>query len=473
MVPTASSFEEADRVTDRLLDELVAIVGSEHLLVDPQLRAGYEVDWTRRFKGTALAVARPGTAAEVASVVAACNRVGVGIVPQGGNTGLVGGAVPRSGELVLSLRRLSRIVEVDEVAGELTAEAGVTLVELHKAAIAAGFGFAIDFAARETATVGGMIATNAGGVHVLHHGSMRAQVLGIEAALADGSVIRRLTGVHKDNTGYHLPSLLAGSEGTLGVITKARLNLIRPVEATGVALLAIGDTDVAVKIVSVARRAGIVLTAAELFFDDGLRMVLEHTRSAPPFPSRHPAYLLIEVESRTDPLADISQLLADRDGIFDAVVSDDSLGRSRLWRLRDGLSEAIGARGVPHKLDVAVPSARLAAFVQRLQRAIDSVSIGARAVIWGHVGDGNLHINVLGLSPEDDRVDDVIMRLTIEMGGSTSGEHGVGIAKTRWVAIDRDPADLAAMLAIKRALDPQGVLNPGVLFDSTLAGMVS
>lgn len=459
----------AGRFADRadvaaLLKDLRSVVGRNNLLVDPDLRAGFEVDWTGRYRGEALAVARPGSVDEVAVVLALCNEAGIGVVPQGGNTGLVGGGVPRSGEVVVSLRRLSKIFEVDAIGGAVTTEAGVTLAELHQVAAAAGYDFAVDLGARDAATVGGMVATNAGGFRVMRHGTMRSQLLGIEAVMADGSIVRRLTGVHKDNTGYDLASLLAGSEGTLGVITKARLQLVPRMDRRAVALLAVAGTDSAVQIVADARRADTPLVAAEIFFEDGLQLVLSHAKAEPPFARAYPAYLLLEAASDRDPVAELSKLLTSRSDVLDVVVSEDSVGRSRLWRLRDGLSEAINGQGVPHKLDVAVPTASLGAFEQKLRELVRNLSPAARTIIWGHVGDGNLHINILGLTAADQRVDDAVLRLTIEMAGSTSGEHGVGIAKANWLAIDRSAGDMAAMRAIKQALDPRGIMNPGVLF---------
>ncbi|MEA2622479.1 MAG: hypothetical protein QOH61_1389 [Chloroflexota bacterium] len=450
---------------DRLLDDLRAAVGAAHLLVAPDLKAGFELDWTRRFHGVALAVVRPGSTDEVVAVVSACNRAGVGIVPQGGNTGLVGGAVPRSGEVVLSLQRLSRPPVIDAEAGEAIADAGVTLAELHRAAAKASLDFGVDFAARDAATIGGMIATNAGGSRVLRYGTMRGQVLGLEAVLADGSVVRRMTGVRKDNTGYDLASLLAGSEGTLGVITQARLRLVPTASRKVVAVIAVERTDQALEIVAALRRRGAPLDAAELFYGDGLEIVLNHSRERPPFAVRHPAYLFIEISSNTDPMVDLEAVLDGRDDVLDVAVSEDSDGQSRLWQLRDGHAEAVASLGIPHKIDVAVPLGRLAAFEGRVRALIASVAPSAQTVIWGHAGDGNFHVNVLGLPPDDVTVDDAVLRLAVEMGGSISAEHGIGRAKTRWLPIDRSPADLAAMRAIKRALDPAGILNPGVLFE--------
>jgi len=445
-----------------LLDVLAAAVGGSHVLTDAALRASYEIDWTRRFGGAALAVVRPNSTAEVAAVLRACADAGVAIVPQGGNTGLVGGGVPRGGEVLMSLRRLTEVGPVDDAAAEVTAGAGLTLAALQAHARRSGYAFGVDLGARDSATIGGMIATNAGGINVLRYGPMRAQLVGIEAVLADGSVIARLPGLPKDNAGYDLTSLLAGSEGTLAVITSARLRLVPLLSHRAVALVGLASTDAAVDVVATLRR-DLPLHAAEVFYADGLALVMRHAGLAPPFRTEHPAYLLLEVADRTDPseslIAPLAQIEAD-----DVVVATDENGRHRLWQLRERHTEAVNAEGIPHKLDVAVPVARLGELERRVRSLVSSTAPAARAILYGHVGDGNLHVNLLGLPPEDGDVDEAILRLVIELGGSIAAEHGIGVAKARWLQAARGAADVAAMRAIKRGLDPSGILNPGVIF---------
>jgi FAD/FMN-containing dehydrogenase len=446
-----------------LLDRLAAAVGSRHVLTDVDLRASYEIDWTRRFAGSAVAVVRPGSTAEVAEILRACVDAGASVVPQGGNTGLVGGGVPRGGEVVVSLRRLAEVEAVDGAAAEVTVGAGVTLAVLQAHARRAGYAFGVDLGARDSATIGGMVATNAGGINALRYGPMRAQLVGTEAVLADGSVIARLPGLPKDNTGYHLPSLLAGSEGTLAVITRARLRL-RPLLAhRAVALLGLESTDAAASVVASLRRSVPALHAAELFYEDGLALVVRHAGVERPFRDKHSAYLLVEVADQTDPTDALVAALAQIDA-SDAVVAGDENGRHRLWQLRERHTEAVNAEGIPHKLDVAVPVARLAEFERRVRSLVSGAAPEARTILYGHVGDGNMHVNVLGLPAEDEAVDEAILRLAIELDGSIAAEHGIGIAKARWLEADRGTADVAAMRAIKRALDPKGILNPGVIF---------
>lgn len=383
------------------------------------------------------------------------------MLSQGGNTGLVGGGVPEGGEVVVSLRRLVALEEIDDVTGQVTVDAGVTLAALTAAARLTGWDFGVDFGARDAATVGGMIATNAGGIHVIRHGSMREQVLGVEAVLADGQVVSRLSGLPKDNTGYHLPSLLCGSEGTLAVVTRARLRLVRPAGFRVVALVGLDGADEAVRLTAdLGRRPG-SLSAAELIFEDGMELVLRHLGRARPL-GAHAAYLLVEVAADWDPAGTLADALASS-GVEDAVLATTGPDRSSLWALRDGITEAISRAGIPHKLDVSVPARSLGPFVASLPTTIAALDPTARAIVFGHVGDGNLHVNVLGFEPNDERVDEAILRLVLARGGSISAEHGIGRAKRRWLGLDRTASELWAMRQIKHALDPQGLLNPGVL----------
>jgi FAD/FMN-containing dehydrogenase len=461
-------------LTLELLAALRAAVGTSHVLTDPQVVASYETDWTRRFHGVASAVVRPSSADQVAAALHACGDVGAAVVTQGGNTGLVGGGVPRAAaprdehgsprpQVVLSTSRLHELDPVDEVAGEVTVGAGVTLGVLREHAKRAGWDFGVDMGSRDSATVGGMVATNAGGVNVLRYGGMRQQLVGIEAVLADGSVIHRLPGSVKDNTGYALPALLAGSEGTLAVVTRVRLRLVPKLPRRAVAVLAVDDAGQAAVFAAQLRRHLSTITAAELFDDDGMRLVISHAGGEAPFYEAHPRYLLIECGAAGDPTDELVEAisgLASRD----AVAASDEGGRHRLWRLREGHTEAVNAAGVPHKLDISVPIGRIGEFDIAVREAVRRVDHEARTFVYGHVGDGNLHVNVLGPDPEDEAVDDAVLSLAIRFGGAVSAEHGIGVAKVRWLAADRGPADVAAMRAIKRALDPDNVLNPGVLW---------
>jgi FAD/FMN-containing dehydrogenase len=447
---------------DRLLSALAAVVGPEHTLTDPELCAGYEVDWTGRFRGRAAAVVRPAGTDEVAEVLALLDAAGRPVVPQGGNTGLVGGSVPLHGEVVLSLRRLACIEPVDARAGQVTAGAGATLAAVDAAARPAGLAFGVDLAARDSATMGGMVATNAGGLRMLRYGNMRAQVMGLEFVLAGGRVISHLGGLPKDNTGYDLGGLLTGSEGTLGVITRARLRLVPHLSARTVGLLAFSGPEAALEaLAELRRRLPATLEAAELFFADGLSLVCDHLGLPPPFPTLHPAYLLVEAAAPTDPSGDLAEAVVNGVGDLALDGAAEPAGRARLWRYREAHGEAINAAGVPVKLDVSLPAGELAAFVPRVREALARAAPGARCFLFGHAADGNLHVNIVGAGDVD--VEGPVLRLVGQLGGSISAEHGIGTAKRSWLHLNRSAAELDAFRAIKAALDPQRILNPHVL----------
>ena len=441
------------------MEALRAIVGNAHVLADDDLRAPYETDWTRRWSGRASAVVRPGSTEEVAAVLRTCGECGAAVVPQGGNTGMVGGGVPRGGEVVLSLTRLAALQAVDGASMQVSAGAGATLAALQAHARAAGLDAGVDFAARESATLGGLVACDAGGIRAVRHGTVRARVAGLEAVLADGTVVRRMSGLLKDNAGYDLPALLVGSEGTLGVITAVRWRLVARREARALALVPLAGLEEAVALLRDVRPRLPSLDACEFLTDDGLSLVLEHLDVPAPVERRAAAYVLIEVAAREDPLEELAAAF-EAAGVEDAVIADDSTSRERLWRLRESHTEAISAAGVPHKLDVGVPLDALAPFCDAVRAAMPA---GARTILFGHLGDGNVHVNVLGPDPEDEAVDEAVLRLVAEHGGTVSAEHGVGVAKARFLSLTRSAAEIAAMRAIKAALDSRGVLNPGVV----------
>ncbi len=444
-----------------LLDDLRRALGPEHVLSEPDRTAAHEVDWTRRFRGRSLCVVRPGSTAEVAEVLALCARRGAAVVPQGGNTGLVGGGVPVDGEVVLSLARLDEVGPVDPLAGQVTAGAGVPLAELQAAAAAAGLDFGVDLAARGSATIGGMVATNAGGVRVLRHGPMRAQVVDVEAVTIGGDVIGGVRGLEKDNTGYHLPSLLTGSEGTLAVVTRARLRLVPRDRHHVTALLAMADLGAAVALVGRLRARLPSLSAAEVVLAEGVDLVIEQTGLAPPFPARHEVLVLVECAGASDPTEELAAALADEPEVIDTAVAVEPGDRRALWAVRERHTEAISAVGVPHKLDLSVAPSALPELLARGREIV--AAAGARLIPFGHIGDGNLHLNVLGPAPDDFSVDDALFELVSSLGGSISAEHGIGRAKVAWMERIHSPQHLAALRAIKSAFDPQGLLNPGVL----------
>ncbi len=459
--PAATALEPV------LAAELRAAVGEAHLLTDPSIVASYETDWTGRFHGRARCVVRPGDTAEVAAVMTAAARAKMTVCVQGGNTGLVGGSVPVDGAVLLSTARLTALEPVEVAAGQVTAGAGVTLAALQRHVRAAGYDFGVDFAARDSATLGGMAATNAGGERVLRYGTTRAQILGIEAVLADGSVISRLAGLPKDNTGYDVASLLAGSEGTLGIITRLRLRLVPLLTERAVALVAVDGIAGALTLLQTARNRLPSLEAAELFLADGLALVREKTGLPAPFAEEHPTYLVLECAGRTDPTDDLLAALdaCDADILLDATVATDTRGRHTLWAYRESHTEAINAAGVPVKLDVAVPLTALGELVAALPATIAAAAPQARLILFGHINEGNLHVNILNATDRAEAVTDAVLHLVAAHRGSISAEHGVGRAKSRWLHLSRSPQEIAMMRAIRQGLDPDALLNPRVLLD--------
>ena len=440
-------------MSEGLLAALRNAVGAEFVITDLAVLETHEVDWTGRFRGKAVAVVRPGSTAEVGEVLRACGEAGVGVVPQGGNTGLVAGAVPHD-SVVLATARLDALGEVDPAVGEVTAGAGVTLERVQWAAADAGLAFGIDLSARGSATIGGMIATDAGGIHALRHGSMRKQVVALEAVLADGTEVRELPG-------YDLVELMAGSEGTLAVVTEARLRLVPPNPERATALVALDDVGAAVAAVTHLRARVPDMNALEFLDEATVALVVARTGQTRPVDGH--AYLLVEAAAAHPTLDELATALDDVPGARDAVVVDDPPARRRLWALRDGVTEAISARGVPHKLDVGLPLDRVAEFLAALPATIEGIAPGARLFVFGHLAVGNLHVNVVGPARDDERIDDAVLRLVADLGGQVAAEHGIGRAKARWLTLARTQEELAAHAAIKQALDPRALLNPGVL----------
>jgi FAD/FMN-containing dehydrogenase len=454
------SERPATHVTDRLAAALEEVVGADHVLTAADVTASYAVDWTGRFSGEPRLVVRPGDHAEIAAVVRRCADDGVAIVPQGGNTGLVGGSVPRRRPMVvLSTRRLTELGAVDTAAAQVTAGAGVTLADWRAHAQAAGLDAPIDFASRDSATVGGAVATNAGGSRVVRFGTMRAQVAGISAVLADGSTVGSLAGLPKESAGLHLPSLLCGSEGTLAVITAIRLRLVPWYRHTATALVAIGGVDDAVALLAELRATVPHLDAVELVLPESMALVAEHLGTAVPIgPDGAGAYLVVECADHADPLDELAGALEGR--VLDAAVATEGPARDRLIAYRDRITEAISTRGVPLKLDVAVPVSALAALLAAARRAVDRH--GGQLIPFGHLAEGNVHLNVLDPG-EPEAISEEVLGAAAELGGTISAEHGIGIAKARWLPLVRSPAELALAAAVKSALDPAGLLNPGVL----------
>jgi FAD/FMN-containing dehydrogenase len=442
---------------------LRSIVGDAHVLDDPEVTAGYTQDWTGRVRGSTAAVVRPRTTDEVAAVLRTCSELGVAVVPQGGNTGLVGGSVAFDGAVTLSSTRLDEVGSVDALTGQVDAGAGVPLVALQAAAQRAGLRFGVDLAARDSATVGGMVATNAGGLHVVRHGPMRAQLTGITAVRSTGDVIGDVRGLLKDNTGYHWPSILCGSEGTLAIITDVRVQLVAPVEDVAVALFAFDDATAAVEAAAIARRDFADVHAIELVTESGIELVCDALSIPPPFPQPAPFVLLVEGAGPPGVVDRLAQVADSLPAVRDSAVAIDPEPRTALWRYREAHTESIARLGPVHKLDVTLPLPALAEFLRDVRPAVTERRPHASVWLFGHAGDGNVHVNITGIDADDDAVDELVLRLVAARGGSISAEHGIGRAKLAHLHLNRTDAEIRAMRDVKRALDPAGILNPGVL----------
>lgn len=447
---------------------LIGVVGERHALFDPQVTAGWAVDWTGRFCGSTPAVVRPADVEQVVGVVRACAQAGVAVVPQGGNTGLVGGSVPLHGEVVISLRRLDALSEVADASGQVTVGAGVTLAALQTHVARSGWRFPVDLGSRDSATVGGMVATNAGGTRAVRYGMFRRHLAGVEAVLADGSVVSRLGGMEKDNTGYDLTGLLCGSEGTLAVVTAARLRLTTPLPEVVTACCAFDGLAAAAAAMGHLRRLLPSLDAAEFLTRATARLVQDQVGATLPFARMPPVVVVLECADVTDPSAAMAAALgsdgaAPLSGLLDVVVAATEAQRADMWRVRHSIADAVNLLGTPHKFDVTVPLDQLAGFCDEARDVARTVVDGAGVWMFGHLGDGNVHVNITGAAPDDGELDGAIFELVARHGGSISAEHGIGTAKARWLHHSRSRAELEAFEAIRTALDPHQLLNPHVL----------
>ena len=468
-----------------LRERLAEIVGVAHVLADAADMAPHLTDWRGRYSGEALCVVRPGTTDEVARVVAACAAAGVAIVPQGGNTGLVGGGIPRvaaeQAEVVVSLTRLNRIRSIDLDNNTMTVEAGCILQHVQDAAAAASRLFPLSLAAEGTATIGGNLSTNAGGVQVLRYGNMRDLTLGLEVVLADGRVWDGLRGLRKDNTGYDLKQLFIGAEGTLGLITAAVLKLYPLPRSHATAWAAVSSPRAAVELQGRLRQAcGERVSAFEIVNRTALELVLRHIPgTAAPLGGIHDWQVLVELgdvrEAQPgaiglqDTLAEFLGAESAAGRVADAVIAQSEAQRAALWKLRESVSEAQKIDGISIKHDVSVPISRIAEFIERADALLAAAYQGLRIVCFGHIGDGNLHYNPSKAVAQDNAafiaasadVNCIVHDLVHELGGSISAEHGLGQLKRDEIPRYKSALELDMMRAVKRALDPQGLMNPG------------
>ncbi|KKA07951.1 2-hydroxyacid dehydrogenase [Pseudomonas ogarae] len=473
-------------LSHEVIQRIEQVVGPSGLVRDPELMRGYLTDWRNAYQGQAALVVRPATTAEVADVVRLCHDAGIALVPQGGNTGLCGGSIPDASgnQVVLSLTRMKRIREIDLANETITVEAGVILQQLQDAAQEADRLFPLSLGAEGSCTVGGNLATNAGGTAVLRYGNMRELTLGLEVVLPDGRIWNGLRGLRKDNTGYDLKHLFIGSEGTLGIITAAVLKLFPATHSTATAWVALPSPQAAVDLIGYVRSlCADRLTGFEMMSRQSLDFVLDHVAGcSDPLETKHPWYALIELRD-TVPDAPLTPLLEnglahafEHGWAIDAVLASSQAQAAALWALREGISEAQNHEGPSLKHDISVPVSRIPEFIERTDRALQQDFPGVRIVSYGHMGDGNLHYNIskpvgdvdASFKAREHAIMQVIYRMTSAFNGSISAEHGLGQAKPEAAVRFKDPLEIELMRAIKRTLDPAGLMNPGKVFTAGL-----
>lgn len=459
---------------DPRLTSLQTALPGLRLLTDAADLEHYGRDWTRRWTPAPLAIALPERVEDVLAIVRWANAQGVAIVPSGGRTGLSGGAVAAAGELVVSTARMNKLLGFDPVDRTLTVQAGAVLQKVQEAARSHGLQYPVDFAARGSCSIGGSIATNAGGIRVVRYGNTRQWVAGLTLVTGGGELMTLGRGLVKDSSGYDLRQLAIASEGTLGLIVEATLKLTDPPPPTSVMLLAL-PSFAALMQVFASFRARLALQAFEFFTDIALKHVLAHGAQAP-FAQTHPFYVVTEfasdAASEAEALAAFEECVS-RGLVDDGVISASAAQAAQLWQLREGITESI-AGYLPYKNDVAVRVAAMPAFLAETQALLEREYPQFEVVWFGHIGDGNLHINVLkpdSLAQADfvadcERVTALLAQTLQAHGGSISAEHGIGLVKKPYLSSTRSPAEIAAMRGIKAVLDPNGIMNPGKLFDA-------
>ena len=459
-----------------LLGRFAAIVGQKYAITDPAAQAPYLVEMRDLYHGSTPMVLRPGTVTEVSDILRLAHESATAIVPQGGNTGLVGGQVPFNGEIVLSLNRLDRVREVDPVSNTMTCEAGVTLLRAREAAAAADRLYPQLLPSEGTCTIGGNLSTNAGGTAALSYGLARSHALGLEVVLADGRVLKDLNKLKKDNTGYDLKNLFIGAEGTLGIITAAVLRLIPRPRSVETAYAGLASPEAALDLLGLAseRTAGAV-TSFELMARAGIDIVLRHSAGMrDPLPQKHPWYVLIELSSQSlsglrDVLEEILGTGLERGLIADATIADNLEQAKMFWRMREMFGEAQRHEGGSIKHDISVPVAAVPAFIREADAAVTNLIPGTRPLPFGHLGDGNIHYNITQPAGADKaeflarwhEVNELVFAIVRKHGGSISAEHGIGVLKREFLPQVKDPVALDLMRALKRTLDPKNILNPG------------
>lgn len=461
----------------QVLDQLRQILGASYVLTSASDLEAYGRDWTRINAPKPACVVLPGSTEDVAAIVRAAQIFGFKLVPSGGRTGLAAGAVAAEGEVVLSLQRMNRIERLDPIGLTVQVEAGVTTQQVQEAAREAGLFFPLDLAAKGSCHIGGNIATNAGGVKFIRFGGMREQVLGVEVVLPNGEILDMNTGLRKNNTGYDLKQLFIGSEGTLGIITRATLKLAPPPRNAQVAVMAVATFADIPKILGVCNQAAVALTAFEFFTRIAHEIVLEHTTGVrSPFKEKSPFYVLLEAEEGpggVDVMQPLLENLFEANLVTDAVVASTAQEFKELWGLRENITESIAKHGHARKNDISLAIDQLADFITALEPEVARAPKDMQLVLFGHIGDGNLHINYVGPHAEPfaefqaraRSVELRIFHILAKFKGSISAEHGIGLLKKKDLHFSRTEAEIELMRVLKKSLDPKNLMNPGKIFD--------
>ena len=449
--------------------ELKSLLGSGRISEDEDVIKTYSDDWTGRYRGSARAVISPQSTYEVAEILNWCSTNQVGVVPQGGNTGMVGGSTPLNGELIISLRKMKNVNCSDTNDNQIVAEAGATLLEIQNLALERSMIYGVDFAARDSATIGGTIATNAGGLNVLRYGTTRRQIVSVEAVTGTGEIIGNLNGLEKDNTGYHLPSLLCGSEGTLAIVTRAKLRL-RPKPKENVSILFGLDTiQDAVNLTEACVSTSTEIIACELFFQKGVDLVREAYDLQPLWNNRNSIYLLCEFAGDLGVLDRLNEnvlgeMLRTHDSI---LVATSDREQQRLWQYRELHTLAISKKGIPLKLDVTIPLGNLTHFLDSIATICGNINPLSIPYVFGHSADGNMHLNILQSEPNVAEMEEEILKFVVSLDGSISAEHGIGRSKAPYLHLQRNDEEIRLFREMKKAFDPKGILNPDVIFPTS------
>ena len=448
------------------IEDLKSLMEPGRVVEDQEVIRTYIDDWTGRYKGSTSAVTFPHSTDEVAKILSWCSTNQVRVVPQGGNTVMVGGSVPLNGELIISLRKMKNVSFSNTNRNQIVAEAGATLLEIQNLASGRGLMYGVDFAARDSATIGGTIATNAGGLNVLKYGTTRRQIVSVEAVTGTGKVIGNLNGLEKDNTGYHLPSLLCGSEGTLAIVTRAKLKLWPEPEETVTILFGFNTIEDAVNLTEDCMSTNTEIVACELFFQKGVDLVRDAYDLKPLWGNKNSIYLLCEFAGDSgisDRLSEntLGEILQTHNSVLVATTDRE---RQRLWQYRELHTVAVSQKGIPLKLDVTIPLGNLPHFLDGIDTICGNINPLSLPYVFGHVADGNMHLNILQSEPNVAEMEEEILKFVVSLEGSISAEHGIGRAKAPYLHLQRNEHEISLFREMKKAFDPKGILNPDVIF---------